>query len=147
MPYGDVLVHRAIPFVRAETGGEVVEGEDSGAGHDVRGTAFACCLFLPDGTEQAAGGRSRRVKRPTLLISPVDELGAPVAVSHEDELLIVAPELNAAEGLPADAEVRYQVQGSGQPFGRPGFAIIGKQLTLSRVEETDPQTAVLEEAE
>lgn len=141
MPFRDVLVHRATPVLRVE-GVEYVEGE----AEDVpgRGTPFDCCLFLPDG-RASTGGPGRQVKQPTLLVAPTDDGGLPVSLSRDDELMIVAAELNLAEGIPASAEVRYQVTASGQPFGRPGRAIIGKQVMLSRVEESDPETAGLEE--
>ena len=59
----------------------------------------------------------------------------PVQAGPEDELLIVAPELNVAEGLPAETAVRYRIAGEAQPFGKPGNDIIGRQLTLVRVDD------------
>lgn len=140
MPFLDVLVHRAVPLLRAE-GQEYAEGESEII--EGRGTPFDCCLFLPQGQESSEG-RGRRIRRPTLLVAPEDDAGLPVALSHEDELMISAPELNVAEGLPQAAEVRYQVQGAGQPFGRPGFDIIGKQFELQRVEEGAPSQGLEE---
>lgn len=129
MPYLDVLVHTA-RVGRRIVGTEWVEGEYSEV--EEFGPPFDCCLFLPQGTESPEG-RGRRVREPTLLIGPDDQAGDPVAVEATDELLIVAPELNLAEGMAAETEVRWTVVGSGQPFGKPGNDVIGLQLTIRRV--------------
>jgi len=131
VPYLDVLVHRATPLLTRATGG-LVEGRRSIG--QVPGTPFDCCLFLPQGSK-SADGRGRRVREPTLLVAPEDDLGMPVQAGPEDELLIVAPELNVAEGLPAETAVRYRIAGEAQPFGKPGNDIIGRQLTLVRVDD------------
>lgn len=132
MPFLDILVHRATPVAQVEQG-EWVEGEF--ADEPVPGIPFDCCLFLPIGQETTPGGRSRRVTEPTLLYAPENDLGAEVALSPEDELLVVAPEINVVEGRAEDAAVRWMVTGATQPFGKPGLAVIGLQATLRRVED------------
>lgn len=145
MAFGDVLVHVATPVVRRRSGaaedvwveGQRISGdwvEGSLPSGDVAGTPFDCCLFLPMGTEQPTG-RGRQVTEPTLLFEPFDQSGAPFGLTAEHYLLIVAPELNAAEGLAADTAVRYTVQGRPQPFGRPGADVVGLQASLRRVDD------------
>lgn len=131
MPFLDVLVHRGVPL-QTVSSGEWVEGER--VAEPVAGTPFDCVLFLPQGTFSGEG-RGRRVKEPTLLYSPENDVGAPVALSAEDEVLLSAPELNVAEGLPGDAQVRWQLTGDPQPFGKPGEDPIGLQATLRRVDD------------
>ena len=133
MPYLDVLVHRATPMRRVL---DPITGWVEGERVDTLtpGTPFDCCLFLPQGTE-AGTGRGRKVTEPTLLVAPEDDFGAPVALDPDDELHIVAPELNAARGLPADTSERWMVVGAPQPFGKPGEPIIGSQATLRRVDD------------
>lgn len=134
MPFDDVLVHTATPWVTVEAG-ELVDGDTDA--EERPGTPFDCCLFLPQGAEESGTprGGSRQVKRPTLLVAAEDRTGAPVSLAKEAELDIVAPELNAASGLPSETAVRYQVDGSPQPLGRPGDDIIGFQAQVKRVED------------
>lgn len=133
MPYEDILVHTAWPLVTEEEG-EEVDGDVDAA--ERFGTPFGCCLFLPQGVEDAPNPRGgRQVRRPTLLVAPEDDLGQPVALPHEAELDVMAAELNLAEGRPIEARVRWQVDGSPQPFGPPGEDIIGAQVALVRVED------------
>lgn len=131
MAFGDVLVHVAVPLSRVE-GGEWVEGER--VAEVVEGSPFACCLFLPQGSESGEG-RGRRVREPTLLYGPVDSVGGAVALSAEDEVLVTAAELNVAEGRDSGAAVRWMVVGQPQPFGRPGSPVVGFQAALRRVED------------
>lgn len=146
MPLEDVTVHRAWPLRQTQPdepgGGEWVEGEwvpdVAPDAEDARGVGFDCCLFLPIGDEEEAATRviyGRNVTRPTLLYLPEDDAGNAVALTHEEELLIVAPEINVTEGRAADAEVRWAVQGRPQPFGPPGEDVIGLQARLARVED------------
>lgn len=135
MPLGSVLVHRAIPY-RRTAGGTWVEGEFV-PGAVTPGTAFACVLFLPQPGEQPgeATTRGRQVIEPTLLFEPYDVAGAIVGLDAEDELGIVAPELNRAQGVPEATEIRWLVVGDPQPFGRPGADVIGFQATLRKIDE------------
>lgn len=133
MPLEDVLVHTATPWRTVEAR-ELVEGDVDV--EEAPGTPFACCLFLPQGVEDAPNPRGgRQVRRPTLLVGPEDDLGQPTALSHEDELDVIAAELNLAEGRPADAAVRWQVDGSAQPFGPPGEDVVGYQVALVKVDD------------
>lgn len=125
-------MHVATPVRRTE-GGAWVEG--AFAVDETEGTPFACCLFLPQGEDQTSPRGGRRVTRPTLLVSPADQAGAPVVLSNEDELLIAHPELNPMLGVAAGERVRWQVSGGAQQFGKPGDAPIGAQVTLTRVED------------
>lgn len=125
MPFEDILVHTGRP-VAPETTGPKVNGKATV--EDVQGTPFSCCLFLPaPGGEEDRGGR--RVKRPTLLVSPVDRSGEPVTVAAKLKLLVTAPELTGPTA------VLWQVEGDPQPFGKPGEPLIGSQATLRRVED------------
>lgn len=133
MALGDVLVHSAVPVLKRERGTSV-DGDTGGSGEE-SGTPFDCCLFLPQGQEEQARPFGRQVRRPTLLVAPLDRLGQPTALPFKAEVDVIAPELNLAEGRPAEANVRWQVDGSPQPFGRPGDDVIGYQVTLLRVEE------------
>jgi hypothetical protein len=132
MPYEDVLVHTAVPIVKRRRT-TTVDGDTGGTG-DEPGTPFDCCLFLPQGSEQSTPF-GRQVRRPTLLVAPEDSLGQPVALPFNAEVDVIAEELNLAEGRPAEANVRWQVDGSPQPFGKPGDDVIGYQVTVKRVEE------------
>lgn len=132
MPLEDILVHTARKWALTEgetwVEGEYEEGESFGP-------EFDCCLFLPQGSK-AGAGRGRMVREPTLLFSPEDNVGgAPVALKPEDEVYVVAPELNLVEGRAEDAEVRWMVNGAAQPFGKPGEDVIGFQVTLRRIED------------
>lgn len=131
MALENVLVHKATPVRMSRTGGWV-EGEY--VEEPVAGTPFDCCVFLPLGQESGAG-RGRQVREPTLLYGPLNDAAAPVALSAEDELLVVAPELNVAEGRAADAQVRWMVNGAPQPLGKPGDDVIGFQATLRRIDD------------
>lgn len=131
MALEDILVHRATPISEVRTGGWV-EGEYDE--EPLPGTPFDCVLFLPLGTE-SSDGRGRRVREPTLLYGLTDDSAAPVALNAEDELLIVAPELNVAEGRASAAEVRWMLVGAPQPLGKPGEDVLGFQATLRRVED------------
>jgi hypothetical protein len=138
VPFLDILLHRATPYSRRteledeDEESTWVEGEYVTA--RVEGTPFDCVLFLPQGTEEASP-RGRMVRVPTLLYGPENDSGAEVALSPEDELLVVAPELNLVEGLAEDAEVRWLVVGHPQPFGKPGDPVIDFQATLRRIED------------
>lgn len=118
--------------MRRSANAEWVEGAFDEA--DVLGPPFDCCLFLPQGTE-APAGRGRRVKEPTLLVPTEAQDGAVLELKATDELLLTAPELNVAQGLPEDAQVRWMIVGAPQLFGRPGDDVIGGQATLRRVED------------
>jgi len=131
VPFLDVLLHRAVPLSVVEEG-EWVEGER--VSRRAFGTPFRCVLFLPQGTETAAG-RLRKVREPLMLYGPLDEAGGVVALGPEDQVDVTAPELHAAEGLREDVPVRYQVAGAPQPFGKPGAPVIGFQVTLRRIED------------
>lgn len=131
MPIDNIWVHKATPVSLNKTGGWV-EGEF--IQEPAEGVPFDCCLFLPQGTE-SSDGRGRKVREPTLLYAPEDDALAPTALNPDHELLIVAPELNAAEGRPADTAVRWMVVGAPQPFGKPGADVIGFQATLRRIDD------------
>lgn len=126
MPFLDVLLHTARVWRTVEQG-PLVDGEREVI--QEWSAPFACCLFLPLGTETGTG-LGRQVREPTLLYDPVDVLGEVVALRPEEELLLVAPELNVAEGRLAEEEVRWMVNGAAQPFGRPGDDVIGFQVAL-----------------
>lgn len=146
MPYEDILVHRATPLRSVTSDADAddwVEGDYSPQ-REVRGTPFDCCLFLPSGTPQPSAALSRQVRVPTLLVAALDDAGAPPVLAPEDELLVVAEELNLQEGRAMLTEVRWQVEGTAQPFGRPGDDVIGSQATLKRVEEGPPERAAVE---
>lgn len=129
----DVCVHQATRYERREAGA-YVDGQSDTV--EVAVQVFACCLFLPQGTEDATEKRGgRQVRRPTLLALPYDVEGEEVAIPAKCELGIVAPELNLTEGLDSELEVRWQVSGSAQPFGSPGEPIVGFQAVLVRVED------------
>lgn len=138
MSFRDVLKHEAVPYRRTESG-TWVEGERVPNAEDPDGgTRFRCMLFLPaPGVENAQPGyfSPKRIIQPTLLYGPKDVDGAQVALSAEDELGVISPELNVAEGRAVDAEVRWQVQGNPQAFGPPGRTVIGFQATLQRLGE------------
>lgn len=138
MPYEDILVHRAIPLrtVTPDRDEEDWVDGDYSPVPDTEGTPFDCCLFLPAGQPQPAAPLGRQVRVPTLLCAAVDDEDKPPVLAPEDELDVIAEELNLQEGRAADARVRWQVEGTGQPFGRPGDDVIGAQVTLRRVEET-----------
>lgn len=134
----DVCVHRAIPYKRKKGGtwveGRYVDAVDSDQG----GTGFDCVLFLPQpGGEDTQTGTpwSRRVTSPTLLYLPDDDEGSYVALSAEDELGVIAPELNVAQGRPEGYEERWAVRGDPQPLGRPGDDVLGFQAILTKVGE------------
>lgn len=131
MPFEDVLVHTGIPLRRHEASGWVEGRYDA---EPERGEAFDCVVFLPEGSSTVAG-RRRMVREPTMLYWPEDRTGEPVALVPEDEVLVIAPELNEAEGNDAELEVRWTVTGSPQPFGKPGDPIIGLMVTLRRVDD------------
>lgn len=131
MPFLDALVHRATPWSRVPDG-EWVEGER--VTDSVEGVPFDCVLFLPQGTE-SAGPRTRKVREPTLLYAPEDDRGGVVGLFPEDEVDVIAPELNRAEGWEEDRAVRWQVVGAPQPFGKPGDDVIGFQATLRRIDD------------
>lgn len=138
MSFSDVLKHRAVPYRRTESD-TYVEGERVPSAEDTAGGAqFRCVLFLPQpGSEnsQPTYFSPKRIVQPTLLYWPRDLAGAEVALSAEDEVGVIAGELNVAEGRAVGAEVRWQVQGAPQPFGPPGRAVIGLQATLQRIGE------------
>lgn len=141
MPYEDILVHRATPLRTLTPDADEddwAEGDYSPV-PDTPGTPFDCCLFLPAGQPQPTAALGRQVRVPTLLCSPEDDLGVPPVLAPEDELDIVAEELNVQEGRAPDAAVRWQVEGTGQPFGKPGEDVIGSQVTLKRVDEGPPE--------
>lgn len=139
MPYDDVLVHRATPvaamqvtdgedeYIEGEPDEDWIEGEPDV--DEVPGTPFDCCLFLPQGTEQAAPRGRRTITRPTLLLAAEDDEGLPVLAAAELLLDIVAEELTGP------TPVRWQVDGDPQPFGKPGTSIIGSQVALKRVRD------------
>lgn len=134
MPFEDVLVHRATPLLSTKGDPDTwVEGESADE-QEVPGSPFDCCLFLPQGSEDGEK-RGRGVREPTLLFLPENDEGEPVALSREDQLDVVAPELNVVEGRAADAVVRWQVAGAAQPFGKPGEDVIGFQVTLRKIGE------------
>lgn len=128
MPVEDIMVHTATPAGVVESG-EWIEGERD-VSRDASATPFGCCLFLPRGSEDAGGMRSRQVSRPTLLYLPTDLQGEPVTVGPNDELVIDAPELAQwTGGNPS----RWQVDGRPQPAGPPGEAPIVVQAQLVAV--------------
>lgn len=134
MPLASVLAHTATP-IRRSAGGTWIEGEFV-PNADAQGTPFAAALFLPQptGEQTATVTWGRRVTEPTLLYEPFDQAGGTVGLNAEDEVLVVAPEINEAQGKPADTSVLWQVVGDPQPFGRPGAPVVGLQATLRRVE-------------
>jgi hypothetical protein len=138
VPFLDILLHRATPWSRrTETEDELAEStwvEGEYVTEKVDGTPFDCVLFLPQGVEEASP-RGRRVRTPTLLYGPEDDEGAEIGLLPEDEVVVVAPELNLVEGLAEDAGVRWLVVGHPQPFGKPGDPVIGFQATLRRIED------------
>jgi hypothetical protein len=134
VPFPDILVYIATPLETAEEG-TLVEGErDSSA---TEGVPFACCLFLPSGSETSppAGSRVREVREPTLLYEPTRPDGSAVGLRKESRLRIGAGNLNEAEGRAEDASVEWQVVGSPQPFGPPYGEMVGLQATLRRIED------------
>lgn len=132
MPFQDALQHRAVPVSRVSAG-EWIEGER--VSEPVVGTPFDCVVFLPQGTEEGGSPRGRRIRQPTMLYDPEDDLGDMVSLRAEDEVLVTAPELNEAEGRAVDAQVRWLVVGDPQPMGKPGDDVIGFQATLRRIED------------
>lgn len=132
MPLDSVLVHRGVPLRR--TGEAWVEGHKVPGG-ETPGTPFDCCLFLPKGTEDTVIQMGRQVSEPTLLYAPEDDAAQPIGLKPEDAILITAPELNAARGMAANAQERWQVVGAPQPFGKPGEDVLGFQATLRLVTE------------
>lgn len=134
MSFKSILVHRARPVgtrARALDPSQWVDGDPGAVEEEM--PAFACCVFLPQGSETGTG-RGRNVREPTLLYGERDLVGNPVALRPESSVLIVAPELNVAEGLPAETELRWEITGSAQPFGRPGRSpVVGFQVTIRRI--------------
>lgn len=128
-----------------DPGGIWVEGEwipnPAGPSGSTSGPLFDGCLFLPTGSEDSGGATvvvlgGRQVINPTLLYSGKDRNGLPVFLDREDRVGIVAPELNAWHfNLPPDGEVAWLVDGSPQPFGRPGDVPVGFLANLERVED------------
>lgn len=141
-----ILVHTATPvsYTEGVPGDLWIEGEPGDEGPQrVEGQPFACVLFLPGpGGEEAGPFKPRVVRRPTLLYSPTRTIvdgarglvadDSEIALTHEDELLISAPELAGWAG--GQARARWQLEGDSQPFGPPG-SLIGVQATLRRVED------------
>lgn len=119
--------HTAALRVYEEEGAEWIEGEPGDAPEPVDGPAFPCFLFLPLGTEEP-GPRSRKITRPTVMWDPAEVAGDDP--SADGELLITAPEYAPVTG---GAAVRWQVEGSPQPFGPPGGPLVGVQASLKQV--------------
>lgn len=134
MGVSKILVHTAtvVRNVAPEAGFEGWVGGDRGTS-PVDVISFKCCLLLPTGTENPAG-RGRTVSEPTLLFIPRVG-GEQIALTAKDDLRVVAPEQNVHEGLPADAEVRWQVISVPQGLGRPGRAQKVTQVTLRRIDD------------
>lgn len=133
MPLQDVLVHRATPMKRTLADPfSWADGERPDA--QVAGIPFDCLLLLPAGTEDNAG-RGRKVTAPTLFYGDGDDTGAPIALRAEDELLVVAPELNIAQGDPENLAVRWLVNGAPLVLARPGDDAIGAEVKLRRVDD------------
>jgi hypothetical protein len=145
MPLEDVCVHTCTPLriTQQEESGEWIEGEwiitQPGVTEESRATPFDGCLFLPRGEEATGGGVAvilgREVLVPTLLYLPEDHDGDAVALDREDRVGVVAAELNEARGYALDFEEMYFVNGSPQPFGKPGEPVIGLQAILQKVED------------
>jgi hypothetical protein len=125
--FEDALEHVAVPRVTVEQVGWI-EGEPE-EDRDRPGIPFACVLFMPLGPEQSASRGARVVKRPTLLCSYLDHDGNVVSLSPKDKLDVTAPKLTGPD------PVRWQIDGSVQPFGPPGDETIGSQVILKRVDE------------
>lgn len=119
--------------VRREEEGPWIDGERDA--EETVGDPFDCGLFLPTGEKPATPRGGRSVRRPTLIYEPEDRIGQTLALSHEDEVDVVAPEINLAEGRDEDEVVRWSVDGKPQPFGRPGDEPVGFQATLLKVDD------------
>lgn len=129
-----LLAHTATPVSYPEvqsSPAQWIEGEPGPTGVEpVQGIPFPCVLFLPSpGGSADTEYRPRVVRRPTLLYNPTRDDGTPIVIRSEDELLIAAPELAAWTG--GDV-VRWQAQGSAQPFGPPG-SVYGLMATLRQI--------------
>lgn len=136
MAYSDVLVHRgrAIASVgRTPDLDDMVYG-DAGVEEVEIPTEFACCIFLPLGSEEPTG-RGRGVREPTLLYATRNVAGEMTMLRKEMSVEVLAPELNAAEGLPGDEWVRWELRGAPQPFGPPGQEPIGLQAIVKRIDD------------
>lgn len=141
-----ILVHTATPvsYVEGIEGDLWIEGEPGDGGPTrVEGVPFECVLFMPGpGGEETNPYKPRVIRRPTLLYNPdrnvVDATrgligdGSDIELTHEDELLIAAPELATWAG--GEAQARWQLEGDSQPFGPPG-RVGGVMATLRRVED------------
>lgn len=129
-----LLVHTGTPQITAAGADDVwIEGTPSTEGAKPRsGAPFACVLFLPQAPEtggEQVSWKPRTISRPTLLYNPTRPDGSGVLLTKDSELDVLAPEL--APYLGADS-VRWQVDGSPQPAGRPGRPVV-VVATLKRV--------------
>lgn len=126
------FAHTATPITYNDDGvAEWIEGEPTAGGlAPTNGKAFPCVLFIPRSSGAAADQyRLREVRVPTMLFNPLRPDGSVVDLSHEDELMIDAPELTPWTGAnPA----RWLVDGMPQPFGPPG-TVLGVLATLRQV--------------
>jgi hypothetical protein len=118
MPYPDVLVHTAQVVAKVPGDPPSIEGDSDVA--EVLGAPFPCCLFLSFPGEE--NRRGRQVKEPLVLL-PGDQ-----QIDHLARLRITAPEVTGPD------PIEWQVQGV-QPFGKPGYPLVGNQATLRRVED------------
>lgn len=127
------MVHTATPVVYGDEGTVAwIEGEPSSEGLEpVAGAPFPCVLFMPQGGGQDNPYRPRVIKAPQILFNPLRADLTVVAVGHEDELLIAAPELAPWTGAET---ARWLANGNAQPFGPPG-TVIGLLATLRAVDD------------
>lgn len=135
MPLSSVTEHTVTPITE-DVSGTVIEGERDDA--TTRGRPFAGVLFLP--ASQQLNRMGRQVTKPTLMYETgqYDEVAEEefVAVLRSgDRVGIVAEEQNEAEGLAADTELVWVVDGTPQPLGRPGSEPKAMMVAVRRVED------------
>lgn len=114
--------------VSTEASGPVIDGERDAA--PVAGPEVRCALFVTTETEDDQPV-PRANRRGTILVA-LD--GVPIALGHADEVAVVSPRLNAAEGRDADTAVLWRVDGRPLVLGAPGEPPFGLNATVLRVE-------------
>ena len=122
--------------------GPRVEGVSGHPGPPELSETFDCYLYVasanePRTLEAEPGRRERRVQ---LLVAPQDRAGGPVRLRAADELLIHCERQNHADGLPADAEVLWAIDGDPAVMQGPGRPLIGLNANLLRVDAVAPIT-------
>lgn len=139
MAIGAALKDKA-RLLRNESLGERVEGSTRFVS-DVPGPWFAARLRLPQGAEaqDAAGGRRRSVRSPTMMCAKRDELRGDVVLRAADRIEVWSPAL-----FGGDEPVRFEVAGDPQPTRKRGSkrsSLLFWTVPLKRV-EPDPPAAL-----